>query len=81
MLLHFKKKNHMLLPLPLMDDLSDLLSVAATAAVDGSRGAHALSEESEEKKTNAETTHWGRLARRTRTSWKNLGLFLFSFST
>lgn len=40
-----------------MDDLSDLLSVAATAADDGSRGAHTLSEESEEKKTNAETAH------------------------
>ena len=72
----------MLLPLPLMDDLSDLLSVAATAAVDGSRGAHALSEESEEKKTNAETAHWivDRLVICVYVM-KKLGLFLFSFST
>jgi hypothetical protein len=61
-----------------MDDLSDLLSVAATAADDGSRGAH----ESEEKKTNAKTAHWvvDRLVVCAYVM-KKLGLFLFSFST
>jgi hypothetical protein len=65
-----------------MDDLSDLLSVAATAADDGSRGAHALSEDSEEKKTNTKTAHWvvDRLVVCAYVM-KKLGLLLFSFST
>ena len=64
-----------------MDDLSDLLSVAATAAENGSRGAHSLSEESEEKKTNAETAHFVVDCLVVRAYvMKKLGLFLFSFS-